>query len=312
MDNREGGGAKLATVHPFAPIVVNKTAQPLHRALKVVSFNAQGGRGLTGIVQRLTKPPLAGADVIFLCEADWRFFRSGGVELASELAEALNMSFAFLPQFGGRVNPDQTRSYTGNAILSRQPLHDAYPTPIPNRFLHRRLVRLEGGPVGMVAQIRLPQRELHIGVIHLNSRWDPEGRGWQMEEYLAKLPRSGPMIIGGDFNTTTIKLHGRHALGKGMLALLMQPRRLSDPRPFEPLFQKLQEAGFDVESCNVRGKRTFTPSRLWPTVLRPNLDWIAVRGLEPVYRSARVIRAQTSFFAPRFSDHDFISCEFVI
>jgi len=71
---------------------------------------------------------------------------------------------------------------------------------------------------------------------------------------------------------------------------------------------KVLEAGFDTAGANVAGTATFTPSRLVPPILRPKLDWLALRGLKPVTGSAAVVPARMSLFSPRFSDHDFIMC----
>ena len=49
--------------------------------------------------------------------------------------------------------------------------------------------------------------------------------------------------------------------------------------------------------------------RAIPPALRPKLDWIALRELQAVPHSARVIPARSSFFAPRVSDHDFVMCD---
>src|SRR4030081_722158 len=92
MDSAEG------PEHPFAPIVQNRKSRALGRTLKVVSFNAQGGGNLEGIVRCLRQPPLAGADIVLMCEADWRNARSAGLESESEVAKSLYFILAYLPQ----------------------------------------------------------------------------------------------------------------------------------------------------------------------------------------------------------------------
>ena len=298
----------LSHEHPFAPIVQNRKARAIGRTVKVVVFNAQGGGNLEGIVRCLQQPPLAGADIVLLCEADWRNRRAMGREFAAEVAEALNLSLAFVPQFGERVKTGSPIAFTGNAILCSQPLEDISAVSIPNRFTHRRLARMVGAPAGMVARARFGAKTINIGAVHLNSRWNPEGRARQMSEYLAKLPE-GPAIIGGDLNTTTLELPNRKSLVMAPLKLALEPWRLSDPRRWERLFTHLEKVGFNVDGANLPGKRTYTFSKLWPRFMRPNLDWIALRGLKPVRGSARVVSAQPSFFSQRVSDHDFVMCE---
>ena len=298
----------LLEEHPFAPIVENRKARAIGRTIKVASFNAQGGGNLEGIIRCLRQSPLAGADIVLLCEADWMNYRAAGREFAAEVAKALNLSFAYLPQFGKRLRSDGPMTFTGNAILCSQPLEEITAIPIANRFTHRRLARMTGAPAGMVAQARFSGKMLNIGAVHLNSRWNPEGRARQMSEYLAKLPE-GPTIIGGDLNTTTLALPDRKSLVIAPIRLVLQPRRLAEPQQWEGLFGHLAKAGFSIDDANVPRKRTYTFSKLWPSIMRPNLDWIAVRGLKPVRGSARVVSAQPSQLSARVSDHDFVMCE---
>jgi endonuclease/exonuclease/phosphatase family metal-dependent hydrolase len=292
----------------FHPVIVNRTPKKVGSTLNVVALNARGGIKADGIIQRLRRPPLANADIILLCEAAWRHRFSGYREFAAEVAKALQMSFAYLPQFKIKESIDAATSL-GSALLCKQPLGDVRGIPIPTRPLQPRVRRLIGGPAGLVAKTNFNGRVLNLGVVHLNSRWTPEGREEQMTAFLAGLESVGPMVIGGDFNTTTMGLSGRNAFRRAMLTFLREPRRLSDPRPWEGIFKLIGGAGFDIDSANVPGKRTFTPTRLLPTFFRPNLDWLAVRDLKVVERSPRVVAARTSLVGRRVSDHDFISCE---
>jgi hypothetical protein len=43
--------------------------------------------------------------------------------------------------------------------------------------------------------------------------------------------------------------------------------------------------------------------------MRPRLDWIALRELQPIPGSAAVIPARPGFFSERVSDHDFIAVD---
>lgn len=308
MDNR-AIASKLDAAHPIAPIVKNRAGKTVGRTIKVVAFNAQGGAQLAGIVDCLRRPPLANADVILLCEADWNFWRSGWREFPAEVAAALNLSFAFLGEFAQPVAGGEPTTFKGNAILCSQPLEAIYAIPIPNRYVHRRLRRMVGGPAGLVARAHFRGKAIHVSVVHLNSRWDPAGRERQVREYLGRLPGEGPAVIGGDLNSTTVGLHRRTRFIPAVMRFLLQPRRLSDPRKWERMFHHMEQAGFRFDGANASGKRTYTPSRLVPPFVRPNLDWIGVRGLEPVAGSAATVPARPSFFAGRVSDHDFIVCD---
>jgi endonuclease/exonuclease/phosphatase family metal-dependent hydrolase len=293
----------------FDPIVVNRPARAARPALKVVAFNAHGGRSFDGILRCLRRAPLADADLILLSEADWGLRRSARREIASELAAKLHMSFAYLGEFGFRRGESDIYAFTGNAILSSHPLADVRGVPLPNVRLNWRIRRLVGAPAGLTATITVNHRRITVGVVHMNSRWHPEGRAHQMAEFLAALPSEGPALVGGDWNTTTLDLGSSSALFTEGWRLLLQPARLRTPERYEPLFDRLAQAGFEVRDVNVARKPTFTFSRAIPRILRPKLDWIAHRELRPVPNTAAIIRAQPSILSARVSDHDFVTCE---
>ncbi len=127
-------------------------------------------------------------------------------------------------------------------------------------------------------------------------------------ERLEQADPSGPIILGGDFNTTTTELGTPSAFAMVAAQIALRPLRFRYPERYEPLFEDLARAGFKTKAANVLGKPTFTFSRAIPPALRPKLDWIALRGLEPEPGSARVIPARASFFGRRVSDHDFVMC----
>jgi endonuclease/exonuclease/phosphatase family metal-dependent hydrolase len=295
--------------HHFDPIVVNRPPLGSRSTLKIVAFNARSGRHVPGIVKCLRQPPLSGADILLLSEVDWQHPRSFGREVAAELAAEFGLSFAFVSEFAKLRSAGPPQSFLGNAILSSRPLTDVYPVPLPGSLVRRRIRRLVGVPTGLIAKVSVNGRAIFMGVAHLNSRWDPAGRDFQMREFLAALPSDGLAIIGGDLNTTTVDLRRKVAMLAVVRHLLRNPRRFRAPEPWEPLFERLAEANFMVDGANVAGKPTFTFSRAIPPLIRPKLDWIALRGLEPVPGSAAVITARPSFFAARVSDHDFVVCD---
>jgi endonuclease/exonuclease/phosphatase family metal-dependent hydrolase len=299
----------LAPDHPFAPIIVNRPARARGQTLKLIAFNAWGGRHFDRIVDCLRHPPLDEADVILLSEADWQFRRSGGREVAAELAEALGLSFAYVPEFGIRRPDAPPRSFMGNAILSSSPLGEIILAPIPSFPLRSRIRPLIGGPSGLIASAIFGGRPLMLGVAHLNSRATPAARDGQVGDFIRRLPEQGAAIIGGDFNTTTVGLHDRTAFRRALIQFALEPRRLREPERWEPLFDRLKSAGFSFEGANVPRAPTFAPGRFWPRSLRPKLDWIAARGVAPVPGSARVVAPRRSIFEPRSSDHDFVMCQ---
>jgi endonuclease/exonuclease/phosphatase family metal-dependent hydrolase len=287
------------------PIIVNRRSLKAQtRLLKVVAFNAKGGSHLDGIRQCLMRPPLAGANIILMSDADWLRPRSGFRRVAAELAAILEMSFAVVPKQKSTV----MGSYSGNAILSSQPLLDVVTVPLSKPEVSSKPEKV-GEPHGMLAATTFNGRRITFGVAHLTARWNPAGRERQMADFIAAVPAGGPVLVGGDFNTTTIDLGGRYVLLCALNEIVSNPRRFRSPELYEPLLRRLTEAGFEISEFNMRGKPTFTLTRMIPPFLRPKLDWLAGRQLAPIPRSALVVSARLSVFGRRLSDHDFVMCE---
>ena len=306
------GGVVAAEVSAFGTTIVNRPARPARGTLKAIVFNARTGAHFEGILACLRRPPLADADLILLCEADWHLMRSFDRKFAAELAAELGMSFAYGPEFAMRRPPGAPPAFLGNAILSSAPLADSRTIALPAAGMSRGNVRLMGQPRALIATAAFGGRQLTIAVAHLHSRWTPAGRARQMApvlEHLAGPGAAGATILGGDLNTTTTGLATAYDFAMIAARIARHPRRFRYPERYEPLFADLARAGFEVRGANVPGRPTFTFNRMIPPPLRPKLDWIALRGLEPIPRSARVVAARASFFGPRVSDHDFVMCE---
>lgn len=304
--------------HPYAPIVRNVGEQPArdrNGPIHAVVFNAAGGARVEQIARRLSHPPLKDASIILLCEADWHTARSRRREVASELASLLGMSMAYLPEFtrpirGADDRANNNRACMGNAILSAAPLTEvraiAMPDPQPGRADKLRSGYF-GGFAGLAARAMFGTASIWIGVAHLHSRSAPAGRAAQMAEYLDEFPKDGPAIFGGDLNSTTVELTRPSSFARVMATMLINPWRFKNPQRYEPMFERLAAAGFEIDGANAPGRPTFTFSRAIPPLFRPRLDWIALRGVRPVKGSAQVVEPREAFAARRFSDHDFIT-----
>jgi len=292
----------------FAPVIVNRPGRPVANTIRVAAFNARWGLRLEGIIECLRRPPLKGADLILLSEIDCNLRRSGNRDVAAEIAQALEMSFVYVPEFAPRGQARNPVAFLGNAILSSQPLAEVRAITLPNLRPSRSARRLIGNPRGVVAAINFRGRVITAGIAHLHSRTAPAGRELQMERYLEGLPAAGPAIIGGDFNTTTVELSGPRAVIRAMMRLVITPRRFRLPMRYEPLFARLAAAGFAIDGANAMGKPTFTFSGAAPRWARPKLDWIALREVEAVPGSAAVVPAKVGLFGRRVSDHDFVTC----
>ena len=297
---------------PFPPIIVNRPARAVPGPLRVTLFNARGGVYLEGIGDCLSRPPLGQSSLMLLCESDWGTKRSGEREVAAELARRLNMSFAYVPEFGIPQTDGTHKSFLGNAILSTAPLSEvravALPRPLPERA-NSMLRHHVGLNTALIVRTRFRHQEVTVGVLHLASHCHPQARDQQMATYLGVFPKGGPAIIGGDLNTTTTVLQNGRDLLRTFARMFLRPSRFHWPQPYEPLFRRLSAAGLKVDDVNVMGKPTFTFTRAIPPRYRPKLDWLAVRGLKAVPGSAAVLPARRSWFSPRLSDHDFVTVE---
>ncbi len=296
----------------FEPIVFNRTPRTFAGPVRVTLFNALGGIRLDGIEACLRQAPLNRSSIVLLCESDWGTARSGEKETAAELARRLEMSFAYIPEFGIPTGDGNHRSFLGNAILSAVPLEDvravALPLPLPDRLSS--LVRKRvGSPAGLMVKVSLGGRWLTVGVVHLSSHCNPAARDEQMAAYLGNFPADGPAILGGDLNTTTTELASTDAYLGTLVRMLVNPWRFRRPQKYEPLFKRLAAAGLSIDGVNTRRKPTFTFNRAIPPIFRPKLDWLAVRDLSAVQGTAAVVPARPSFFSARVSDHDFVTVE---
>src|SRR5258705_6695637 len=308
--------AKLAPY--FSPIVANRATRPVRSRIRVVLLNVAGGSQLSVVVDCLKRSPLNDADVILVCEADSGTRRSRRIDVASELAAALDMSCVFVPELGITRGDGEIFAHLGNAILCAQPLDDVVAVAMPSPStppllpgLRSRFVRI-GTPTGFYASARFGRETITLAVAHLNSRCTPAQREVQMATYMASFPSRGRAIFGGDLNTTTTELAGPSSLVGVAARMVASPRRFRAPERHEPLFDRLKERGLEIDGVNVEYRSTFTFSGLIPRMMRPKLDWLAVRGLRPVAGTAAAIAPKQAVFSRRASDPDFVTVGLVL
>jgi len=305
--------AKL-TPH-FPPIIVNRAARWPGSRLRVVLLNAAGGKRFREIAACLKRPPLYGADVILLCEVNSKIKRTPGSDVAEELGLALEMSCAYVPEFGLAPPGGNIVSYMGNAILSSVPFEDVAAiamhrphTPMAWPMHMRRWTRI-GTPTGLVTKVKFGGKEVTVGVAHLHSRCPPSERARQMDAYLESFPTTGRAIFGGDLNTTTTELSSRAQMRATVRQMIANPGRFHAPQAYEPLFEHLRAHGLEIDGVNVPNRPTFTFSGLIPRSMRPKLDWLAVRELRPISGTAAVVAPRSPIMMRRVSDHDFVTVD---
>ena len=306
-----------------APARANDAARSApHRAaneLHVVHWNVLHGIAFDAVCGALRyEPSLAGADLVSLNEVDVGMARSGGRDVAFELASALGLHAAWAAQFlelhGGahRARPavvDPGAAWFGLALLSRYPLTDLrrLELPTPHDLLFDR-ERKAGAFVALVARVVHPVQPFTFAVVHLDVHGSPATRAQQLQAVLQALP-AGPAIVAGDFNTTTFARGGAWRSARTLATLglwtraRLRQRLLAPDRPAasprEPLFAALAAAGFALrpfndarETLDVRFGDVHELDAFASWMRRPllrvlgwierrnvmRLDWIAARG----------------------------------
>ncbi|MDG9682915.1 endonuclease/exonuclease/phosphatase family protein [Streptomyces sp. DH18] len=192
-----------------APPAAATTARPPSGGdvpLRVATYNIHAGAGVDGVfdLDRQTAELRAlDADVIGLQEVDRHWGdRSGGRDLAGELARRLRMHVSFAPIYSlDPAQPGGPRAEYGVAVLSRHRIvgaenheitrlstQDPNPAPAPAPGFGEVVVRVRGLPV-------------HVYVTHLDYRPDPAVRVAQVADTRRIMAEDrGPRILLGDFN----------------------------------------------------------------------------------------------------------------
>jgi endonuclease/exonuclease/phosphatase family metal-dependent hydrolase len=171
---------------------------PAPESLKVVSYNIRwrGGEELQQLIKLLREDPeIGGAQVIGLQEVDRNKKRTGNVNTARQIADALGMRYAWAapPDSDGDGEEE-----TGVVLLSSFPLSDV-----------ERVV-LEGeGPEGrrrvaVGATVSVGRVPLRVYSVHAETRMPVEkkvGHWRTVLEDLKRFPEVRGAIVLGDFNT---------------------------------------------------------------------------------------------------------------
>jgi len=158
--------------------------------IRVVTFNIKYGRQVARAIEALSRPPLAGADLIVLQEMDAR-----GV---ASIAEALGMGYVYYP---AAVPPRSGRDF-GNAILSPWPIEAGKKIVLPHlsRIVHEARAAVR-------ATVRVGDRPLRVYSVHLGSPLGISGRKRreQAQAVVADADDSlHPVVVAGDFNSKGI------------------------------------------------------------------------------------------------------------
>jgi endonuclease/exonuclease/phosphatase family metal-dependent hydrolase len=328
---------------------------PARDRYRILAWNIERGTQYEAQLEAFrTHPQLKACDVLLLTEADAGMARSANRMVAEDLARELDMAQVFAPCYialgkGSGVERHATGENTlglhGNAILSRYPLNDVRLIPLDNgvdKMAHNE--KRLGRQAAVSARIDFPNLSIRAVSVHLDAQSTQRHRCRQMRAVLDATPDDLPVIVGGDWNTSTYdSSHAFYSILGFALRVLMgvdhvirnhylHPERLFERR----LFQLLSARGFEYDRSNQMGEHTIcydvcdpraTGSlREWMPewcfafvhwALRNHqgrcpmkLDWFATRGLS--VENPLVIHDLREGRATPLSDHDAIAVDVVV
>lgn len=252
-----------------------RSAAPARPQYRLVAWNLERGIQFNGQLEALRSDPyLREADALLLTETDVGMARSGNRAVAQELARELGLHYAFVPCYlnlakGAGVERDHAGENDlglhGNAILSRYPIQNVRPVRLKNGKdkMSGREKRL-GRQTAVVADIEFPNFPVTVASIHLDAQSTQRHRHDQMRDVLDGLPADRPVIIGGDWNTTTYNSsRAFHAIMGFWLRVFMGVDNVINNHYLHPynyfekdLFGLIEASGFDYRQCNILGERT--------------------------------------------------------
>jgi endonuclease/exonuclease/phosphatase family metal-dependent hydrolase len=243
---------------------------------RVVAWNLERGIELDGQLDALKSHPyLRDVDLFLLTETDVGMARSGNRDVAREIAQELQLHYAFAPCYlnlakGSGVEYEVTGENKlglhGNAVLSRYPLSKARSIQLENGKdkMSGREKRL-GNQAALAVEVDFPNEPLTAVAVHLDAQSRQAHRREQMRVIMESLREDGAAIIGGDWNTTT------HNSSKAFYAIMGYWLRVflgidrSIHHYLHPylwfereLFGLLESFGFDYKNCNVLGEHTMS------------------------------------------------------
>lgn len=187
------------------------------RPLRVATFNVERGYYLEKVIKELR---VADADVVLLQELDSGCKRTGGVDVANELAVALDMGGIFATEFEELDDPVRGERRAGggvhgNAVLTRLPI-----LPKSSGFFrhspqydweangHTEGQPRRGGRVSLWIDVEVNKKVVRCVSTHLENKCGILGRVRQFAEMLPTVFNvSGDnkiydaVIMGGDLNT---------------------------------------------------------------------------------------------------------------
>ena len=237
----------IAGFGPWATLRPLESAPQEHRPLRVLAWNLRMGYGLDGRfdpegVARLIRAEHP--DVVLLSEVDRGWLLNGGQDQLRILARLLDMQAVF----GPAADP-----VWGDAILTSGPVYR----------LHRRELEPYGSLTGAEAlSLRVPYDGVRVTIVatHLQPRGDEVnqtlGQVHELGTMLGAASNAGPVVLGGDLNTTPGSRPWRALLVTGFEDLLAGAR----PLPTDPADHPRQQIDHVIGSPGMRGSHAHAPA----------------------------------------------------
>lgn len=309
-----------------AAYVDNSFSREGNYPFKALVFNMECGTRLDKILPYLHyHKDLQGADIILGNELDWGMARSSNLNIAGEIASALNMNFAFATEFitAHAWENGNREGRHGNAIFSRFPLKNVSLMRLPvlyDWFYRENDTRL-GTRVALLAEIEIVGSRVGLMCLHLENRATPEARETQLCYALEGAKKAFgdiPVLIGGDMNTNTVDGDAPDGMDVFYGNIPEQARRMADIPAYEPLMACAQKWGYSYEDCNIMVKSTRRKHAPGAPDILLNLDWFFQRGLacwepkrvETIFSTSALTREEeqyASFEGQELSDHDAVA-----
>lgn len=187
---------------PAAVVAAARIPERLH----VVSWNIERGVRFAGVLNTLRK---LDADVLLLQEVDRYCERSGGRDVAADLATALGMNWVFAGEFQEIGEGTQGRAALhGQAILSRYPItHTGVLVFTEQARLRWRVNPVQPRRGGRMA-LRARTGGLLVYSAHLESGGNDTLRRKQLDEMVRDQQREARpaerVVLAGDFNNPPV------------------------------------------------------------------------------------------------------------
>jgi endonuclease/exonuclease/phosphatase family metal-dependent hydrolase len=252
-------------------------AAPAKSSYRVAAWNLERGIQFEAQLEAFRSHSyLKTCDVLLLTETDLGMARSGNRAVAQELARELGMHYAFIPCYlnlakGSGVEyhaeGENELGLHGNAILSRYPIRRARGIALKNGIdkMRGREKRL-GHQHALAAEIDFPNYSFTAVCVHLDTQSSQRHRCDQMRDVIDGLKTDRPVVLGGDWNTTTYNAsRATYAILGYWLRIFMGVENvirnhfLHPYRRFEKqLFALVESRGFEYRRSNVLGERTTT------------------------------------------------------